>query len=108
MKFYSNEGKYHALEITPSGIVLKDTMIDGGGNTWWQDPHETKEQSQDHAIENKHNLDAFIFIFKSDNKGNLSTLQSISIPELEGYYNPFWSMESTYLDINQTIQKHEG
>ena len=91
MKRWRSDTPCHALTVSESN-----------GKTYWQNPHDTKEEAKDHALKYRKN-DGYIFIFKekflreASSDGELDTLQSVYLSDL----GIWWSMEGIYIDVHK-------
>ena len=84
MKRWRSDAPCHAL-----------TVSEANGNTYWQNPHDIKEEAKEHALKYRKN-DGYIFIFKEKfHRGELDTLQSVYLSDL----GVWWSMEGIYSDV---------
>ena len=86
MKRWRSDTPCHAL-----------TVSEANGKTYWQNPHDNKEEAKEHALKYRKN-DGYIFIFKEKfHRGELDTLQSVYLSDL----GIWWSMEGIYIDVHK-------
>ena len=84
MKRWRSDAPCHAL-----------TVSEANGKTYWQNPHDNKEEAKEHALKYRKN-DGYIFISKEKfHRGELDTLQSVYLSDL----GIWWSMEGIYSDV---------